>query len=139
MTARKKAGVAGGITLAGIVAFALAWPQIQPVAEWVIANLGVILMRDQVQAVLAASAIGVFVNFSLPHALPAKWSPGVTRSVAGWAGFVLTCAAAIALVPTRVGLVYALLAGSATPTAAAVVRTIVYRLKPCTTPESLQP
>lgn len=138
MSKQKRAGIAGGITLVTVAAVLALWPQVQPVADWALANLGVILGRDQVQAVLAASAIGVFVNFGLPHALPSSWPEGRTRAAAGWLGFALTFAAAVTLVPTRVGFVYALLAGSATPTAAACVRAVVYALRPCAKPESLQ-
>lgn len=138
MTGKKKAGWTG-ITLAGLVAFAVAWPQIQPVADWALRNLGIILGRDQVQAVMVASAIGVFVNASLPHALPGKWSPGLTKGLAGWTGFALTLAAALALVPTRVGFVYAMLAASATPSASQAVMGLLYWLKPCARPASLKP
>lgn len=138
MTAQKKAGWTLASLVAAVVLVAGAWPQVEPIATWAMKNLGIILGREQVQAVLAASLIGVFVNFGLPHALPASWPQGRTRAVAGWAGFALTFAAAWLLVTTRTGFVYAMLAGSATPTAATAVRWVVYRLKPCAEPESLK-
>lgn len=139
MTAKKKAAWGGGITLASIVAVLALWPQVEPLASWAINNLGVILAREQVQAVLASLSIGVLTGVFLPRWMPEDWSPAKTRSVTGLVCAGITFGAAIALVPTRVGTVYAVLAAVATPTASEAIAGIWYWLRPCAKPESLQP
>ena len=140
MTTEKKAA---GLTLAGLVAAVIlagtAWPSIEPAMTWAVKNLGVILARDQVQALLASSALGVSAGAWLPHLLPHHWPPARTRLVTGLIGSALTFAAALALVPTRVGFVYACLAASATPTASQAIAGLIYWLKPCAKPASLVP
>lgn len=139
MTTHKTAGIAGGLTLAGVVALFAAWPTVEPFATWAIQNLGVILGREQVQAVLAAMSIGVLAGVFLPRWLPSDYSPAKTRAVTGLATSVMAFSAALGLVPTRVGLVYAVLAAVAVPTAADAIRGVWYWINPQAKPGSLQP
>lgn len=140
MTTEKKAGIAGGITLLALLAaIGTGWGHIEPAMTWAVKNLGVILAREQVQALLASSAIGVLVGTWLPHLLPHSWPPARTRMVTGLAGAALTLAAALVLVPTRIGFVYACLAASATPTVSQALAGLIYWLKPCAKPASLKP
>ena len=140
MTTEKKAA---GLTLAGLVAAVIlagtAWPSLEPVLTWVVRNLGLVFAREQVQALLASSALGVSAGAWLPHLMPKRWDAPRTRLVTGLIGAALTFAAAMTLVPTRTGFVYACLAASATPTAAQLVAGLIYWLKPCAKPASLQP
>jgi hypothetical protein len=139
MTNHKNAGLAGGITLASIAAaFVLvagAWSQGGPL----IRDIGAILAREQVQAVLSALAGGVLLGAWLPHVLPKHWSPARTQLVTGAACSLLTLTAAALLVSTRTGAVYAVLAAVATPTVSRSAAGLIYWLKPCVKPESLQP
>lgn len=139
MTAQKKTGY----TLAGLVGAVVlvfgAWPTIQPAADWAFRNLGVILAREQVQACLAATAGGQFFGVPLPHLLPAGWPPARTRLVSGFACAVVTFAIAFALVPTKYGLVYAAITAFASPTVSQLIGGLIYWLRPCAKPESLQP
>lgn len=143
MTTEKKAGLAGGITIAGLLvllaAFGDGWRNVEPALTWTVKNLGAIFGREQVQAILASSALGVSAGAWLPHLLPHSWTPARTRLVTGLIGSGLTFAAAFALVPSRVGFVYACLAASATPTASQAIAGLIYWLKPCAKPGSLQP
>lgn len=140
MTTEKKASLAGGITLLALLAaIGTGWGHIEPAMTWAVKNLGVILAREQVQALLASSALGVSAGAWLPHLLPHDWPPARTRLVTGLIGSALTFAAALALVPTRVGFVYACLAASATPTASQAIAGLIYWLKPCAKPASLVP
>ena len=140
MTTEKKAGLAGGITLLALLAaIGAGWGHLEPLATWAVKNLGAIAAREQVQAILASSALGVSAAAWLPHLLPHSWTPARTRLVTGLIGSGLTFAAAFALVPSRVGFVYACLAASATPTASQAIAGLIYWLKPCAKPGSLQP
>lgn len=140
MTTEKKAGLAGGITLLALLAaIGTGWGHIEPAMTWAVKNLGVILGREQVQALLASSALGVSAGAWLPHLLPHNWLPERTRLVTGLIGAALTFAAALLLVSTRTGFVYACLAASATPTASQAIAGLVYWLKPCAKPASLKP
>jgi hypothetical protein len=136
---QKKTGWTLASLVAAVVLVAGAWPQVEPVATWAMRELGVIFGREQVQALLASSAIGVLAGTWLPHLLPHHWSAPRTRLVTGLAGAALTFTAALVLVPTRVGFVYAMLAASATPTASQALAGLIYWLKPCAKPGSLQP
>jgi hypothetical protein len=137
MTDQKK-GIAGGVGLAGIVALLALWPQVQPILAWAWANLGVVLGREQVQAVLAAMTIAVTAGVALPKWLPGDWTPARTRTVTGLACSLMALSAAVVLVPTRVGAVYAVLAAFASPTASAALRQLWYWAKPEAKPESLK-
>lgn len=137
MTDQKK-NLAGGVGLAGIVALLALWPQVQPILAWAWANLGVVLGREQVQAVLAAMTIAVTAGVALPMWLPGDWTPARTRTVTGIATSLMALSAAVVLVPTRVGAVYAVLAAFASPTVSAAVRQLWYWAKPCAKPESLK-
>ena len=139
MTDTKKTGLTLASIVAAVILAGSAWPTIEPALTWAFNTLGVIFGREQVQAVLAACTIGVMLTASLPHWLPGNWHPARTRAIAGIVGFVLTFAAALVLVPTRYGAVYAVLAALATPTAAQVVGGITYWLRPCAKPASLKP
>lgn len=137
MSEQKKA-MAGGITLASIVAVLALWPQLQPALTWAWANVGPILGRAQVQAVLAAVALAAFAGFALPRWLPGDWTPARTRTVTGIASALMALSAAVALVPTRTGAVYAVLAAFASPTVSAALRQLWYWAKPDAKPESLR-
>jgi hypothetical protein len=136
---QKKTGWTLASLVAAVVLVAGAWPQVEPVATWAMRELGVIFGREQVQALLASSAIGVLAGTWLPHLLPHHWPAPRTRLITGLVGAALTFTAALVLVPTRVGFVYAMLAASATPTASQALAGLIYWLKPCAKPGSLQP
>lgn len=140
---KKKAAIGSGITLAGLVLLATQWQTVwtgvEPTLTWLVKNVGIILGREQVQAVLASLAGGLAAGAWLPHVLPGTWSPARTRSVAYGVAALLTLATAWALVPSRIGFVYALLAAVASPTLAMGASGLIYLLKPCSKPESLQP
>lgn len=131
------------MTLVGVLALLAAigtgWEHIEPAMSWAVKNLGSILEREQVQAVLASSAFGAFMGAGIPHMLPSQWSPAKTRVVASVIGGLLTFGAALILVSTRTGFVYACLAASATPTVSQALAGLLYVLKPDAKPESLQP
>jgi hypothetical protein len=139
MTAAKKTGWTLASLVAAVVLVAGAWPQVEPIATWAMGNLGVILGREQVQAVLAAMAIGVLAGVFLPSWLPPHYTAARTRAITGLVTSAMAFSAALGLVPTRVGLVYAVLAAVATPTASAAVRAVWYWARPCAKPASLQP
>jgi hypothetical protein len=131
--------MAGGITLVGIVAVLQLWPHVQPVLTWVWTNAGVVLGREQVQAVLAAIALATCVGVVLPRWLPGDWTPARTRTVTGCASALLAFSAALMLVPTRIGFVYAMLALFAGPTVSAALRQVWYWAQPEAKPDSLLP
>lgn len=139
MTTDKKTTIGTGLTLASLVTLLALWPQVQPILAWAWANLGVVLGREQVQAVLAAVALAAFAGVALPRWLPGRWTPTRTRTVTALTAALLALAAAAVLVPTRVGAVYAVLAAFASPTVSAAVRQVWYWARPCAKPESLQP
>lgn len=128
-----------GLTLAGLAAafviIAGAWAQGGPL----IRDIAAVLSREQVQAVLAALAGGVLLGSWLPHLLPARWSPARTQVVTGAACSLLTLAIAAALVTTKTGATYAVLAAVATPTVSRAVAGLIYVLRPAVKPGSLQP
>jgi hypothetical protein len=138
VTEQKKT-IAGGVTLASVVAVLALWPQIEPAATWAMRNLGVILGREQVQAVLASLSIGVLLGVVLPRWLCGDWPPAKTRAVTGIACSLVTFAAALALVPNRIGFVYAILSAVATPTVSAAIRSAWFWMRPEDKPESLLP
>ena len=137
MTDQKKS-IAGGLTLASVVALLALWPQVQPVVTWAWANLGVVLGREQVQAVLAAVSLAAFAGVALPMWLPSHWTPARTRSVTGIVTSLMALAAAAVLVPTRIGAVYAVLAAFASPTVSAALRQLWYWARPEAKPDSLK-
>ena len=137
MTDQKKS-IAGGLTLASVVALLALWPQVQPVVTWAWANLGVVLGREQVQAVLAAVSLAAFAGVALPMWLPGHWTPARTRTVTGIVTSLMALAAAAVLVPTRIGLVYAVLAAFASPTVSAALRQLWYWARPEAKPDSLK-
>lgn len=138
MSENKKA-MAGGLTVASLIAILGAWPHLQPALTWAMQNLGAILGREQVQAVVAAMAMAVFAGVALPKQLPNHWTPARTRAVSGITAALLAGIAAAVLVPTRIGAVYAVLAAVSSPTVSAAVRMVWYWIKPEAKPESLQP
>jgi hypothetical protein len=139
MTVAKKTGYTLASLVGAVVLIFGAWPTIEPAANWLINNLGFILAREQVQAVLAASAAGVFLGVPLPHLLPSKWHPATTRLVAGFICALTTFAVALALMPTRTGFVYAFITAVASPTVAQLTAGLFYLIRPAFKPESLQP
>lgn len=142
-TNKKRAAWGGGITLAGIVLLATQWQTIwtgvEPTMSWLVKHGGSVLAREQVQAVLASTFGGLAAGAWLPHVLPGRWSPTRTRSTAYALAALLTLATAWGLVPTREGFVYALLAALASPTLGMVASQVLYLIRPCAKPESLQP
>lgn len=139
MTTTTKNGLKAGLSLAGIVAVLGLWPHAMPILDWLMKNAGVILEREQVQAVLAAIAMGTFLGAPLPHIMPAHWSPAKSKA---WSGLMCVVAAftvAWTLVPTRIGFVYAAISAVATPTVSSALMGVWYWLKPQMKPESLQP
>ena len=135
MTDTKKTGLTLTALVAAVIAVAGVWPHVVPALTWA----APIFAREQVQAVLASLAGGVALGAWLPHLLPSGWPPARTRLVAGALCALLTLAVALALVPTRIGLVYAVLAAIASPTVAQLLAGLLYLLKPCARPASLKP
>lgn len=138
MTTQKKTQVTMVSLLAVLAAVGAGWGYLEPMFTWAFDKMGAMFAREQVQAVLASCTIGVILNASLPHWVPSSWNPVKTRGWAGVLGFIATMIAAIVLVPTKFGVVYAFLSALATPTAAAALGTITYWLRPCAKPESLK-
>lgn len=140
MTAKTKAAWGGGITLLALLAaIGTGWGHIEPAMTWAVKNLGLVLAREQVQAVLAATAAGQFFGVPLPHFLPSHWTPARTRVVSGLACAAVAFAVALTLVPTRYGFVYAAIVAFASPTVSQLIGGLVYLIRPCAKPESLQP
>lgn len=135
MTAQKKAGMASGLTLAGIVAVLALWPQVVPVLNW----LAPIAAREQVQAVGAAMLVAFFTGALMPYVLPSQWTPARTRTISGLVCALLAGIGAFYLVPTRVGAFYALLSFLAAPTVTQALMGAWYWAIPSSKPESLQP
>lgn len=107
--ARWAIGVGTVATLGGL--FAL-WPQVQPILDWSITNLRVVLMRDQVHAVLLSIGAGVALTIGLPWlAAWNEFTPERTRTRLRWYSGGMAFAVAWAMVPDRVGFVYAVLSG----------------------------
>lgn len=129
--------LAGGLVV--LAAIGTGWGHIEPLLSWAFNNLGLILEREQVQAVLASLAGGVLLGAWLPHVLPTRWSPAKTQVVTGIACSLFTLVIAATLVSTRTGVVYAVLAAVATPTVSRAIAGLIYVLKPAAKPESLQP
>ena len=137
MTTEKKAGLAGGITLAGIVAVLMAWPHLKPVLEW----LAPIARMEPVQNVGLAWLAAAF-TLPLPWVLPAWTKPIWTKTfAAALAALVaITTALALAWPLTRTEVVYALfMAGMGSITINMVLVELFLTWKPCAKPGSLKP
>lgn len=137
MTTEKKAGLAGGITIAGLLALLAAWPTIKPWLEW----LAPIFQREAVQHVALAWLAAAF-TMPLPWVLPAWTKPIWTKTFAAAlaASVAVTTALALAWPVTRTEVVYALfMAGMGSITINMVVTEIFLAWKPCAKPASLKP
>lgn len=137
MTTEKKAGLAGGITVVGVIALLSIWPKLVPVLEW----LAPILRMDGVQNVALAWLAAAF-TLPLPWVLPAWTKPIWTKTFAAALAAVVavTTAMVLAWPVTRTEVVFALfMAGMGSITINMVVVEVFLHLKPCAKPGSLQP
>ena len=126
--------IGSGVSVAAVIAVLGIWPHLVPMLNWLLP----ILEREQVQAVLAALAGGAALGAVMPYILPKMWPPGRTRFVSGAASAVFSFAIAYTLVFTKIGFVYAMITGVASPTVAQGLMGMFYWLRPCAKPESLQ-
>lgn len=137
MTTEKKAGLAGGITVVGLIALLSVWPHLRPVLEW----LAPILRMDGVQNVALAWLAAAF-TLPLPWVLPPSIKPIWTKTFAAALAAVVavTTAMVLAWPVTRTEVVFALfMAGMGSITINMVVVEVFLHLKPCAKPGSLQP
>jgi hypothetical protein len=135
MTAQKKAGVAGGITLVGIAALLALWPQIKPILDY----LAPLAASERVQHVALALVAGLCLGAWLPHVVPSAWPGRRTRTIAYGCGAFLTLCLVVWMEPTRTGVFHAVIAAIASPTLAMGVAELIYLIRPQAKPESLQP
>lgn len=119
-----KAWLTGLGTILALVG--VAWSKIEPMATWLFANAGIVLLRPMVQAVLTSMAVGILIAGTVPH-LPLRrvraWPPDFTKTMTRLACIVITFSCALVLmnpqndVEWRTSFVYAMLAsGSASAT-----------------------
>lgn len=126
--------------LAGIFAF---WPTFEPALDWFVKNLALIIMRPQVQAIMASITIGVLLAGFLPHAVPGRWSMERTKALTRFACFIVTGVCSYVLTnPTspadvRTALIYALLAALASSQVWTTFSGLLYRVTD--KPDSLKP
>lgn len=90
----------------GAGAFAL-WPQIQPIAEWVLFNLQVMIRVPFVQHGLLATAMGTAFCLALPWFLPGHFTSARAQSSIRFLGAAFSFTVALALNQTRVGFIFA--------------------------------
>jgi len=134
-TKKAAAGWSLGTIVAALLAFGPAWPVTKDVLDY----LGPIFAREQVQAAMAGMGMALALVLALPHALPGHWEPEKTNAWRFRLCVIAAGATSYALVHTRTGLVYAVLAGLAAPTVARAVSGGLYKLFPGMKPKSLQP
>jgi hypothetical protein len=141
MTTQKKAGLtAGGLGLGALVLAIIGyWPQVEPILTWAVQNVAGFFTDDHVQAVLVAMLCASFLGILLPHVLPGAWPRRKSRLVSGLACAALATAVTAWLVPTKTGVVAAVLSFLAAPTVSVVLVEGYYWLRPSARPESLQP
>lgn len=144
MTAESKTLTAWLTTIGAIVAaVGLGWGQIEPLATWLVANLGIILQRPQVQAVLTSMTIGVLLAGLLPHVLPGRLEAATTKTLTRLLCVVVTFGCAYWLtdpqndVERRTALIYAFMSSLAASAIWTTLSGLVYRVAP--RPESLKP
>ena len=137
MTTEKKAGLAGGITVVGLIALLSVWPHLRPVLEW----LAPILRMEGVQNVALAWLAAAF-TLPLPWVLPAWTKPIWTKTFAAALAAVVAVTTALVLAwpVTRTEVVFALfMAGMGSITINMVIVEVFLHLKPCAKPASLKP
>lgn len=136
----KKTAWFATLATAGLVAaqWKSVWEGIEGTMTWVVENLGDILARDQVQAVLVAVALATFVGSTLPKYMNKNWTPTRTTNIVALISGIVAFSTAWYMVFTQNGFVYALLAGFAGPKVSEQLRDFWYWLKPKAKPESLK-
>jgi hypothetical protein len=98
----------------GAGAFAL-WPQIQPIAEWVLFNIQVLLSVPFVQNGMLATAMGTAFCLALPWWLPGHFDSARSQSSIRILGAAFSFTVALALDPSRVGFIFAVFCGFSGP------------------------
>lgn len=116
--------------------FAL-WPNFEPALDWFVRTSALILLRPQVQAVLASIAVGVLLAGLLPH-VPLPWwqrrPSGTTKAVTRFLCVLVTFAACMALsdphsaFEQRSALVYSTLAAFASSAVWTTLSGLLYRV-----------
>lgn len=143
MSDSQRKGWLGGISVAGlasVLGLLAFWPQAQPLADWLIFNLGAIWARPQVEAVVLGILVGPAVTLGLPWMLPGWYCGETTRTRLRLYAGGMAFAVAFALVPTRLGFVYAVLTGlSGTQVGMTVLRLVQRLAPPSLVPQSLSP
>lgn len=142
MTGAQRKGWLGGLSVAGIASvlgLLAFWPQAQPLADWIIFNIGAIWARPQVEVIVLSVLLGPAVTLGLPWLLPSRYSGETTRTrLRLYAGGV-SFAVAFWLSPTRLGFVYAVLVGLAgTQIGMTALRWVQRLVPPSKVPSSLK-
>lgn len=129
-------GVAGIASILGLLAY---WPQAQPLADWLIFNLGAIWARPQVEVIFLSVLMGPAITLGLPWLLPGWYCGETTRTRLRLYAGGMSFAVAFALMPTRLGFVYAVLVGLAgTQIGMTALRLVQRVVPPRAVPDSLK-
>lgn len=143
MTDSQRKGWLGGLSvagIAGILGLLTYWPQAQPLADWLIFNLSAIWARPQVEVIVLAVLMGPAITLGLPWLLPGWYCGETTRTRLRLYACGMSFAVAFALMPTRLGFVYALLIGLAgTQIGMTALRVLQRFVPPSAVPDSLKP
>jgi hypothetical protein len=127
-------------TAAGLAAGAfVAWPHVQPFAEWILFNLQVLIRVPFVQNGLLATAMGTAFCLALPWWLPGHFTTSRAQSSVRVLGAAFSFMVAMALDPSRTGFIFAVFCGFSGPM---IGMALIRRLMACRwlpTPASLQP
>lgn len=122
----------------GAGAFAV-WPQIQPVAEWILFNLKVIAHVPFVQHGIFATAMGTAFCLALPWWLPGHFTTARAQTSVRLLGAAFSFTVALALDPSRVGFIFAVFCGFSGPMLGMVLIRQLMACRWLPQPMSLQP
>lgn len=129
-----------GTILAGVAALLALWPQAQPVLDWALLNLGVVVLHPQTHAIVAGVLIGGGLAWRVAYELPTYFTPPETKQRLRWYASMLTFALSWYLSPLQWpwGAVWALVAALFGQWLLIAVARIVYAVVPQSKPESLK-
>lgn len=143
MTDSQRKGWLGGISVvgvAGVLGLLKFWPEAQPLADWLLFNLGAMWARPQVEVIVLAVLMGPAITLGLPWLLPDWYCGEKTRTRLRLYAGGMSFAVALLLVPTRLGFVYAVLVGLAGTQLGMTAMRLMQRLLPHDSmPPSLKP
>jgi hypothetical protein len=129
-----------GLTLAGIVAAVIlvagTFPHLKPILDW----LAPVLSWPSVQAVALGWLAAAF-TLPVPWALPPRWAPIWTQSVAALIAYAVAAGTVLLLTwpPSRTNVVYAFaLAGMGSITINGIIRGLYLHFRPQSKPGSLR-